>query len=185
MRTFVAGVLMGAWLLALPERAAADLFAAPYAGVNFGGSTVDPRANVGLALTWMGRRGLGLEADIAFVPDFFDPRDSELDLLGSNHVTTVMGNVVVAHPYGPIRPYLVVGAGLIRSQIGEFGDFFDATNHGVGVDAGGGVLLGAGRFAIRADLRYLRQLSGVDRLLEDALTDFAFWRASGGLAIRF
>lgn len=185
MKTMIAGALVGVWLLALPGRAAADLFATPYAGVNFGGKTVDPRGNYGLALTWLGRHGLGVEADLAVVPDFFAPRDSELDLLGSNHVTTVMGNVVVAHPYGWIRPYVVAGAGLIRSQVGEFGDFLDATNHGFGVDAGGGVLVGSGRFAIRADLRYLRQLSSVDRLLEDALKDFGFWRASGGVAISF
>src|SRR6185503_15661243 len=84
-----------AWLVAAavaaPALAGADVLLTPYAGVNFSGSTVDHRAVVGGAVTFIGSSGLGLEVDLGFIPDFFAPRDLDIDVLGANNVTTVMG----------------------------------------------------------------------------------------------
>jgi Outer membrane protein beta-barrel domain len=170
---------------ALPSEARADLLLTPYAGVNFGGSTVDKRANLGASLAWLGTSGLGFELDFGFIPDFFEPKDLELDVLGSNNVTTVMGNVMFGRSGGAVQPYVVAGAGLLRSQVGSFGDLFDATDNGFGVNAGAGVRVGAGRLSLRGDVRYFRTLTDVDLLLEDVLGDFAFWRATAGLSIGF
>ena len=70
------------------------MFLTPYAGVNFAGSTIDKRTNLGASLTWLGSSGLGFEVDMGFIPDFFAPKDLDLDLLGDNSVTTLMGNIV-------------------------------------------------------------------------------------------
>ncbi len=173
--------------LALPTDARADLFLTPYAGVNFAGSTIDRRTNLGASLTWLGSRGVGLEVDLGFIPDFFAPKDLDLDLLGDNSVTTLMGNLVFGGSRGSgIRPYVSGGAGLMRSQVGSFGELFDATDNGLGVNAGAGVRVGGGRLSLQGDVRYFRNISDVDdAVLEDVLGDFSFWRATAGLAFRF
>lgn len=172
--------------LAWPAPARADVFLTPYAGVNFAGSTIDKRTNVGASLTWLGSRGLGFEVDMGFIPDFFAPKDLDLDLLGDNSVTTLMGNIVFGRGGGGIQPYVSAGAGLMRSQVGSFGEFFDATDNGFGVNAGGGVRVGGGRLSLRGDVRYFRNISDVDEtILEDVLGDFSFWRATAGLSLRF
>lgn len=183
-KTIVASML--ALATALPTDARADLLLTPYAGLNFGGSTVDKRTNLGAALTWLGSSGLGVEVDFGFIPNFFEPKDLEIDVLGSNNVTTVMGNVVFGRSGGGIQPYVVAGAGLLRSQVGSFGELFDATDNGFGVNAGAGVRVGSGRFSLRGDVRYFRNITDVDeRILEDVLGDFAFWRATAGLSFGF
>lgn len=172
--------------LAWPATARADVFLTPYAGVNFAGSTIDKRTNVGASLTWLGSSGLGFEVDMGFIPDFFAPKDLDLDLLGDNSVTTLMGNIVFGRGGGGIQPYVSAGAGLMRSQVGSFGEFFDATDNGLGVNAGAGVRVGGGRLSLRGDVRYFRNISDVDEtILEDVLGDFSFWRATAGLSLRF
>lgn len=172
--------------LAWPAPARADVFLTPYAGVNFAGSTIDKRTNVGASLTWLGSSGLGVEVDMGFIPDFFAPKDLDLDLLGDNSVTTLMGNIVFGRGGGGIQPYVSAGAGLMRSQVGSFGEFFDATDNGFGVNAGAGVRVGGGRLSLRGDVRYFRNISDVDEtILEDVLGDFSFWRATAGLSLRF
>lgn len=172
----------------LPAEARADLLITPYGGVNFAGSSVDKRTNIGASLTWLGSSGLGLEADFGFIPDFFAPKDLDIDLFGTNNVTTLMGNVVFGRPGGGLQPYVSAGAGLLRTRIASFGEIFDdvTTDNGVGVNAGAGLRVGEGRLSVRGDVRYFRTLTDSDlRINEDVLGDFSFWRATVGLSIGF
>ena len=172
--------------VAAPAAARADVLLTPYAGVNFSGSTVDHRAVVGGSVTFLGSSGLGLEVDLGFIPDFFAPRDLDIDVLGTNNVTTVMGSLVFAGRRGGVQPYLAAGAGLIRTQLGDFGELFDAAASNLGVNAGGGLRLGGGRVALQGDVRYFRNLTGTDEpLLEATLDDFSFWRGTVGISLRF
>lgn len=175
-----------ALVLSLSASARADVLLTPYAGVNFGGGTIDKRVNVGGSLMWLGARGLGVEVDFGFIPDFFEPGGTTIDY-PTNNVTTLMGNVVLGRSSGGIQPYLVAGAGLLRSNVGSFGEFFDdvTTENGLGVNAGAGVRVGGGRFSVRGDVRYFRALSDVDIALQDVLADFSFWRATAGLTFKF
>lgn len=185
MRTILIAAV-AALALALPTEARADLFVTPYAGVNFGGSTVSKRLNFGGSLTWLGASGVGLEADMGFIPDFFAATDTDADLLGDNSVTTVMANVVYAPGRRGFQPYVSAGAGLLRSRVGTFDELFETTNNGFGVNAGAGLRIGGGRLGLRGDVRYFRNLTDVDELiLEDVLGEFSFWRATGGLTVRF
>lgn len=181
-KTLIASVF--ALAAALP--ASADVLLTPYAGVNFGGGTIDKRANVGASLAWLGSRGLGFEVDFGFIPNFFEPKDTSIDY-PTNNVTTLMGNLVFGRSGGGIQPYLSAGGGLLRSNVGSFGEFFDdvTTDNGLGVNAGAGLRVGGGRFSVRGDVRYFRTLTDVDVALEDVLGDFSFWRATGGLTFRF
>ena len=175
-----------ALVLSLSASARADVLLTPYAGVNFGGGTIDKRANVGGSLVWLGARGLGVEVDFGFIPDFFEPSDTTIDY-PTNNVTTLMGNVVLGRSGGGIQPYVVAGTGLLRSNVGSFGEFFDdvTTENGLGVNAGAGVRVGGGRLSVRSDVRYFRALSDVDIALQDVLADFSFWRATAGVTIKF
>lgn len=186
MRTLFAAATVAAFLAA-PAPARADLLLTPYAGVNFGGKTVDKRTNLGGSLAWMRASGLGVEIDVGFIPNFFAPKDLELDVLGANNVTTVMGNVLYGRSLGAVQPYVVAGAGLLRSQVGSFGELLDATDNGFGVNAGAGIRVGGQRrLTVRGDVRYFRNITDIEeRVLEDVLGDFAFWRATAGLSIRF
>lgn len=172
--------------LSLATSARADVLLTPYAGVNFGGGTIDKRANVGASLVWIGSRGLGVELDVGFIPDFFEPKDTTI-VYPTNHVATLMGNVVFGRSGGGIRPYVTAGAGLLRSNVGSFGGFFDdvTTDNALGANAGAGVRVGGGRLSLRGDVRYFRALTDVDIALQDVLADFSFWRATGGLTFRF
>ena len=175
-----------ALVLSLSASARADVLLTPYAGVNFGGGTIDKRANVGGSLLWLGSRGLGVEVDFGFIPDFFERTDTTIDY-PTNNVTTLMGNVVVGRSGSGIQPYVVAGAGLLRSNVGSVGEFFDdvTIENSLGVNAGAGVRMGGGRFSVRSDVRYFRALGDVDIALQDVLADFSFWRATVGLAIGF
>ena len=187
MRKFLTvSALTLATALAAPAAARADVFLTPYAGVNFAGSTIDKRTNIGAALTWLGASGFGVEVDMGFIPDFFAPKDLDVDLLGDNSVTTLMGNIVFGGTGGGIQPYVSAGAGLMRSQVGSFGEFFDATDNGFGVNAGAGVRVGGDSLSLKGDVRYFRNITDVDEtVLEDVLGDFSFWRATAGLPVGF
>jgi len=176
-----------ALVCALPSSARADILLTPYAGLNFSGSTIDKRTNVGASLAWLGQSGLGFEVDLGFIPDFFAPKDLDIDVLGTNNVTTLMGNVVFGRSGGGVQPYVSAGAGLLRSKVASFGELFDdvTTDNGLGVNAGAGVRVGSGRLSLRGDVRYFRTLTDVDIALEDVLGDFSFWRATGGVTIAF
>ena len=182
----IASVFALAAVAAQPASARADVLLTPYAGLNFGGSTIDKRAVVGASLAWLGASGLGVEVDLGFIPNFFKPKDTALDY-PANNVTTLMGNVVFGRSGGGIQPYVSAGAGLLRSNIGSFGAIFNdvTTNNGLGVNAGAGVRLGGGKFSLRGDVRYFRTLTGVDLVLQDVLGDFSFWRAAGGVSVGF
>jgi opacity protein-like surface antigen len=193
------GRTLGAALLLLvltPAAARADGMIIPFAGVNFGGDSGKEledafdasRFNWGVSFAYMGGGVLGLEADIGYSPDFFGKTD-----IGGSSVLTVTGNLLLGIPLGGqrgfgIRPYALVGVGLIRSQVNAF-DLFEIDSNKAAWDFGGGVMLFFGtHVGVRADLRYFRTFSAVDFLDISVLNppgnvDFA--RASAGLTLRF
>lgn len=100
-----------------PLVAQADGYISPFAGVNFGNNSGDGRLNVGANVGWMGAGIIGVEGDFGYSPDFF----GDQGLFGSNSVMDLMGNVIVGIPIGGtrgagLRPYVTVGAGLLRSR---------------------------------------------------------------------
>src|SRR5829696_5180060 len=109
---------------AVPARAQA--FISPYAGYNFGGDSAnctslqnceEKRLNLGVSFGTT--RGIfGFEEDIAYARDFFGKTPGS-----SNAVLTVMSNLLLVVPAGPIQPYALVGLGLIRPHAE-----FDATS---------------------------------------------------------
>ena len=169
---------------AVPARA--QVFLTPFAGVTFGGDSANNQFSTGIGLTAMGRV-LGAEFEFGYTPDFFGEQQGTA-LISDSNVTSMMGSLLVGVGAGPVRPYLVAGAGLLRSRL-DADDLFDDVNaNDFGFNAGGGVIaMVSPRVGLRFDARYFRRLSDGDADNDVDLTigNFHFWRASAGLTFRF
>ena len=178
--------------------ASADGLLIPFFGVNFGGDSgaklgdaVDAsRFTWGASIAWMGAGVIGAEGDFGYSPDFFGKTDQ-----GGSSVFTAAGNLLVGVPFGGqkgfgVRPYGLVGIGVVHPQGDAFGDRFDDKNK-VSWDFGGGVMIFFGAHAgIRGDVRYFRTFEALEFLDIDITAaekpgDLEFTRGSIGFVYRF
>lgn len=178
-----------AFMAAAAVPARAQGFISPFVGFNFGGDQAancasltnceDKRLDWGVAFGSMSGV-LGFEEEIAYSKDFFGKTAT-----GNNSVLTLMSNLMVIVPAGPIRPYGVIGLGLIRPHNEFSASGLDLSDNALGYDIGGGVNIflthGVG---IRGDVRHLHTLQDVTLgVLSSERLDF--WRGSAGLTFRF
>ncbi len=191
MRKIMLSAMAMSLLAAAPASAQVDGLVTPFIGVATDTPTDENRTVYGAAVGFTGRV-VGFEVDFGYAPNFYELEDDfgELDSEGS--VTTVMGNLLVAVPLGRLRPYGTVGAGLMRSNLDFFDFFDDISSNDFGVNYGGGVMFDLNdRIAVRGDIRQFRSVDNED--VDDDfpepgdldLGDFKFWRATGGVTIRF
>ena len=198
LRTIVSTLLL---LTLVPGAARADGLVIPFFGVNFGGdsgtevsdATDAERFSWGASFAFMGGGVFGLEGDIGYSPDFFGETDA-----GGSSVLTVTGNLLIGIPFGGqtgfgIRPYGLVGAGIVRAD----GEAFELAEHEeleVGENKaawnfGGGVMMFFGtHVGIRGDVRYFRTFEAVEILdieFDEELGDLDFTRGSIGVVFRF
>ncbi|HEY8550855.1 MAG TPA: outer membrane beta-barrel protein [Vicinamibacterales bacterium] len=177
--------------LASAGTARADWLLTPFLGTTFGGATDGQHVTYGASFGYMGARVVGFEVDFGYAPELFDTDDDDFDLLGDSNLTTLMGNVIVGIPIGEergARPYVVGGAGLIRTFVADAGDFFEISNSDFGVNVGGGVMgFITENVGLRGDIRYFRSLEDPeeDNEFDIDFGDFDFWRASFGVTFRF
>jgi opacity protein-like surface antigen len=164
-------------------------FITPFVGAAFGGDAPDTRLTTGASISFLGTFA-GFEAELGYTPDFFGESD-DLVLVGDNNMMTLMANLLVGGgPSGnPVRPYGVIGAGLLRSRV-DGGDLFDdVSENDFGFNAGAGVIVMlSNNVGVRGDLRYFRNLQGDeedDGDVEIAVGDFDFWRVYGGVTFGF
>lgn len=193
-RTFAATAFVLMTLLAAPARA--DVLLIPFFGVNFGGdagkdfsqSFDSSQFSWGVSIAAMGAGVFGVEGDFGYSPDFYGKTDA-----GGSSVMTMMGNLVLGIPFGGqsgfgIRPYGVVGAGLMRSTA-EFGGAGDEGDNKFAWDFGGGVMMFFGTsVGIRGDIRYFRTFEALDILGIDIANPpgkLDFTRGSFGVVFRF
>jgi opacity protein-like surface antigen len=168
-------------LLALASSAQAGAYLTPFAGAAFGGDSVSSPFTYGGSLTLAGDV-VGFAVDFGYTKDFFGDT-----AFGDNNMTTLMGNLVVLTP-GRTRLYGSAGLGLMKTSVEDASGFFDVDSNELGFDVGGGVLFMAGEhIGIQGDIRYFRQLTDPepDNEFDIDLGSLDFWRATGGLAIRF
>ena len=179
-----------------PAAARADGLIVPFAGVNFGGNAGESlgdgadakRFDWGASFAWMGGGVFGFEGDIGYSPDFYGKND-----VGGSSVLSLMGNVLVGVPFGGqqgfgIRPYGLVGIGVLRSDLESFDDLVGFDNTEVAWNFGGGVMIFFGaHVGIRGDVRYFRTFGDVDfGPIEIGDTDAVdYSRGSIGLVLRF
>ena len=163
-------------------------FVSPLIGAAFGDDAGHTSGTVGVAGGWLGRGWLSLEAELADSP-YLVPQGG---FLISRRVTTLMGNAVISVPArtARLRPYGVVGLGLLRPRFVEAGDLAAVAGNRLGLTIGGGVTSWANEhLGARGDLRYIRGLRSDDsddtNSLGIDISRFGFWRVSGGLMVRF
>jgi outer membrane protein with beta-barrel domain len=198
-KVFLAASFAAVVTAATPTVASADWLFTPFLGATFGGNaevggtgddfknTFERKLNYGATIGWMGAGIIGVEADFGYSPNFFraDANSNNFNLVGDGNVTTLMGNVVVGAPLGPVRPYASGGIGLLKSKVDNAAQFLNASRNDLGYDLGGGVIVG-GKVGLRGDLRYFRTLQSNDANSVDfSLGSFRFWRGTVGVTFRF
>lgn len=205
----VTATICAAALAAAPRTASADWTITPFIGWNFSGSAdvtgnggaslpnqFEKKIDYGLSLTGMGAGVVGFELDFGYSPNFFETgtaSNNTFQFTNDSNVVTLTGNAIVGIPvggHGPsIRPYVVGGVGLIRSNVQDFGQTFDVTTkNDFGFDVGGGVMgFFTQNVGLRGDFRYFRSFQGAepDSVTGLALSNFHYWRGSLGLAFKF
>ena len=179
-------VFAAALLAASVTSARADGFISPTLGYKFGGDSAncpsltncdDKRLSWGVSLGATSG-AIGFEEDIAYLPDFFGKTPGV-----DNAMLTLMSNLMIIIPAGPIRPYGVIGLGLMRPHA-TFNSLSLSQNT-LGWDIGGGInIFLTHGFGIRGDVRRMRTLQDVT--LGVFSTDHIdFWRASAGVTLQF
>jgi hypothetical protein len=176
----------------------ADFLITPFIGSAFAGSTTLLDLDTGAAsakhwtfgggAAWLSDQVLGVEAEFAMVPGFFE-NSSGTGLITGSRVTTLTGNVLAALPLSvtreSLRPYVTGGLGLIHATaddligLNESGDW-------LGLQVGAGAIgLISERTGVRFDLRHTRALSRDATLRGDRASKLSFWRAAVGFALRY
>ena len=180
-----------------PVPAHADVLFVPFFGVNFGGDSGKEfteafdtsQYNWGASIAFMGGGVFGFEGDFGFSPDFYGKTE-----LGGSSAFTATGNLVLGIPFGGqsgfgVRPYGLVGAGVLKSA-SDFGtDVAEIDDSNMTWSAGGGVLVFFGTSAgIRFDVRYFRTLDDLEILglpIAESPGKVDFTRGSLGFVLRF
>jgi len=173
-----------------PMQARADGFVTPWVGSAFGSNINNGQATIGVSAGGMGAGIIGGEMDFGWSPSFFGTKSD----FGNNTVMNLMGNVIIGVPIGGthgagVRPYVVGGIGLVRTQIdGGTIAKVSSSNNMFGWDAGGGVM---GYFSdhvgLRGDVRYLRATSDLNSgvsSLDLSGNQLHYWRATVGVVFR-
>jgi opacity protein-like surface antigen len=180
-----------------PAEARAQWLIWPFAGAKFAGSTnivdldaaaSDTKFTLGASVTLLGDGVLGIEADVAYTPRFFD---TGAGLIASSSLTTVTGGVILAVPRSvtreSLRPYVVGGVGLMHVGIDDVVNVLPVDTNLLGLTLGGGAIgTLSDRTSLRFELRHFRNLTTAD---EDVVSfgslRLSFWRATVGLTLRY
>ena len=180
-----------------PVPARADVLFIPFFGVNFGGDSGKEfseafdtsQYNWGASIAFMGAGVFGFEGDFGFSPDFYGKTE-----IGGSNAFTATGNLILGIPFGGqqgfgVRPYGLVGAGLLSSKSDFGAGVAEIDENNVTWSAGGGVLLFFGTKAgIRFDVRYFRTFDDLEILglpIAQSPGKVDFTRGSLGFVLRF
>ena len=189
------------FLLAAPAPARADFFIVPFAGIKFGGSTsiVDlelaagkKKLVLGVGAMQVDEGIIGYEVSFAHVSGYFSNEDFALEnpiMKTGSYVTDLTGAVVLSAPPGMtgggLRPYAIVGGGLIHAEAEDFLEIFQVRRTVPALTFGGGASgLITNNVGVRFDIRYLRSLSRDDPSIGDVGRRIDYWRFTIGLLLR-
>ena len=187
VRTLLRVLLFSAILfLTFPDAAAAEWQFTPFIGYTFKATstfidfdidedrvaTDQTRLNFGGAVRLIGDSPFGVEAYYVHTPGFFDPKrgfNIVLPQVLESRTYAVMGNVVLATPrhwnrYG-LRPSLSGGIGLMHASEEDQLHVIPYRVNLLGMNLGGGAVgLVSDHVGVRFDLRYFRNIKGVEDL---------------------
>ncbi len=147
-----------------------------HVGISATNDVRDSSATPGVSMAVLDDHGLGVEVDVARLGNF----DGTLFTEGS--VTSAMVNVIAMREHQTLRPFIVIGAGVIHVSGTLLEGPQSVGRTEVGWNAGGGLLFLFNEvFGIRGDARYFRHFSDHSDLplAGDGVLDF--WRTSVGV----
>jgi opacity protein-like surface antigen len=178
-------LVVGALMWARP--ALADHAITPYVGYNYGGDSSNcislrncEEKHTNLGVSFGPANGSGFEEDIAYAKNFFGVSPGS-----DNSVLTVMSNLLIGIPIGPVHPFVVGGVGLIRPHASLNLTELATSKNAFGYDLGGGVTISLGsRLGVRGDIRHF---STFDDLTLGLFTGgkLGFTRASVGVTFKY
>ena len=187
-------------LLVCPRPARAqDLLFIPFLGFTFGGGSAlfadleggsgESASAVGGSVALLGTRVFGVEADLGYVPGFFERGDRELVVPGS-FVTSLTGAAIVTLPLSitreSLRPYLLGGGGVMWAEARDITSVFPIRSTMPTITVGGGAIgFLSSTVGVRFDLRYIRSLGEGDDLIAGTGARVRFWRGSVGLVLKY
>ena len=196
---FPIAALVALFVGAPSTEARADWLLTPFIGTTFGAETtlldLGGGADVkhwtfGIHAAFLSDQVFGVEAELAWVPGFFEGEDQQ-DLVLESRVTTLFGNVIVAVPLAvtreSLRPYVIGGLGLVHLSRNDLVPLDDGGNSSLGLQLGGGALAFINdRTGVRIDLRQIRTVGHArNELTGESDTRLSFWRASVGVSVRY
>jgi hypothetical protein len=166
--------------------ARAEVLVTGFGGVAFGGATNESRGTYGGALGFLGAGVVGFEIEGATTPDFFGSAGG--GVFTENNVLTLMGNILLAAPAGPVRIYGAAGVGLLKTRLEDPDRLFSIDSNDLGINVGGGLIVYLGdHVGLRGDVRYFRDLQDADPDGEFDV-DFGnvdYWRGVAGITLKF
>jgi opacity protein-like surface antigen len=80
------------------------------------------------------------------------------------------------------------GIGLLKTRVDDVSGFFSIDSNDFGIDVGGGLMaFPSEHIGLRGDIRYFRALTDPepDNEFDLDLGSLDFWRATGGIILRF
>lgn len=196
---FALHILSAVCFLGLPADARADWLVTPFAGVtfgaettflDFGGGTKVKHWTFGASGALLSDRIFGLEADLSWVPGFFEGDDPH-QLVSQSRVIALFGNVIAAVPLAvsreSLRPYILGGLGLVHANPNDLVEFEAGGRNSLGLQLGGGAFgLITDRTGVRFDLRQTRTVGRArNNLTGGSGTRVSFWRATIGVTFRY
>jgi len=128
--------------------------------------------------------GTPLELEVTHTPKFL----GESDILKDQSVTTVVYDVLVKLPSGPVQPYGLVGVGVLHTSVDfERAVFTSMRDSSLVWTVGAGVLVFPSRhIGFRGEVRHFRPTGDVEIPgLSVGSTTLSFSRVSAGLIARF
>lgn len=147
-----------------------------HVGISATNDVRDASATPGASMAVLDDHGLGVEVDVARLGNFDDARFTE------SSVTSAMVNVIAMREHQTLRPFVVIGAGLIHVSGALLDGVSSVDRTDVGWNAGGGLLFLFNEvFGIRGDARYVRLFSQHRDLPLSGDGVLDFWRTSVGL----
>ena len=173
-----------------PADASAQGFIAPFVGFDFGGDSgcqtagdcEDKNSNIGVSLGKIGG-AVGFETDIGYARNFFGEVPGQ-----KANVLTVMSNIMIIPKIGAVRPYVLVGLGLLKTHVElTVPSLLETDNTSFGWDMGAGLMILFGdRIGVRGDLRKISSFQE-RTILGFTLSNekLSFQRASAALVLAF
>jgi opacity protein-like surface antigen len=188
-QAMVVALLAGACTIGTPREASAEFFISPLIGYNFSGDSgcpeildcEDKHLNWGVGFGALGSI-FGFEGEWAYIDDFFGETATS-----KSSVTTFMGNFLLAPRFGPVQPYGLIGAGLLKTTVDSSDPLVADTNQNdFGWDVGGGLMIFFGStVGIRGDVRYFHSVTALSLLGIETDNKLDFGRASGAVVFKF